>query len=152
MIVVISYSLYTHTDIWVLIMIKYRNQKEEKQLAQKVMRRTWFVPIQASFCGSVSNAETVFSNLIRCRGAPLCLIAQAVLSSSGQRAFNMENTWLFNLLAFFITSKRPSHPFNHTKKPIRTKSKYGCKGIKAKLNLRLAFYKFTKCITMQTVT
>ncbi len=47
---------------------------------------------QAPFCGSVSNAETVFSNLIRCRGAPLCLIAQAVFSPRGQRAFSMENT------------------------------------------------------------
>lgn len=63
----------------------------------------------APFCGSVSNAETVFSNFIRCNGAPLCLMAQACLSSSGQRALSIDRTWLFNLLAFFIASKRTSN-------------------------------------------
>lgn len=47
---------------------------------------------QAPFCGNVSKADTVFSNFIRCKGAPLCLMAQACLSSNGQRAFNIENT------------------------------------------------------------
>lgn len=73
---------------------------------------------QAPFCGNVSKADTVFSNFTRCNGAPLCLIAQACLSSNGQRAFNIENTWLFSLLAFFIASSKPSIPF-------RLKRKFG---------------------------
>lgn len=48
--------------------------------------------VQTPFWGNVSNAETVFSNLMRCRGAPLCLIAHATLSSRGHRAFSMEKT------------------------------------------------------------
>lgn len=126
MIALVVSSLYTHR-ILMLIMIKVQKPKGEKHLSREVTHRTWFIQIQASFCGSVSNAETVFSNLILWRGAPLCLIAQAVLSSSGQRAFNMENTWLFNLLAFFITSNSPSHPCYHIKKLIKTKTKYACK-------------------------
>lgn len=102
--------------ILIRIMIKNRNRKDESNILRGNLTSKF---IQASFCGSVSNAETVFSNLIRCRGAPLCLMAQAVLSSSGHRAFNMENTWLFSLLAFFITSNRPSHPFTtYTNNPL----------------------------------
>lgn len=66
------------------------------------------------FWGRDSKADTVFSNLTRGNGAPLCLMAQAVLSSSGQRALSMEKTWLFSLRAFFIPSNKPSHPFFHT--------------------------------------
>ncbi|ESQ41841.1 hypothetical protein EUTSA_v10015787mg, partial [Eutrema salsugineum] len=36
--------------------------------------------------------DTVFSNLTRGNGAPLCLMAQAVLSSRGQRALSIEKT------------------------------------------------------------
>lgn len=94
--------------------------------------KTWY--IQAPFCGNVSNAETVFSNLILCRGAPLCLIAQAVFSSSGQRAFSMENTWLFNLLAFFIASNKTSQPF-------QSKNRGNTKMKKIKIKVKIVIWK-----------
>ncbi|CAF1779952.1 unnamed protein product, partial [Brassica oleracea] len=50
----------------------------------------------------------LFSNLTRGNSAPLCLMSQAVLSSRGQRAFSIENTWLwlFSRRAFFIPSNK----------------------------------------------
>ncbi|AED92554.1 hypothetical protein AtNW77_Chr5g0102581 [Arabidopsis thaliana] len=44
----------------------------------------------------VSKADTSFSNLICDSSARLCLMAQAVLSSRGQRALSMEKIWLFS--------------------------------------------------------
>lgn len=98
---------------WLLFstIIKRKKRREKKWT---ILNHKWEwrnQSVQAPFCGRVSKADTVFSNLIRCRGAPLCLMAHACLSSNGQRAFSMENTWLFNRLAFFIASNRASHPF-----------------------------------------
>ncbi|KAH7672250.1 hypothetical protein IHE45_09G043200, partial [Dioscorea alata] len=64
------------------------------------------------FCGNVSNADTVLTNLIRGIRAPLCLIAQATLSSRGHRALNIKNAWLFSLLAFLAASNKFLYPFS----------------------------------------
>ncbi|CAG7910955.1 unnamed protein product, partial [Brassica rapa] len=56
-----------------------------------------------------------FSNLTRGNSAPLCLMAQAVLSSRGQRAFSIEErrhgcsaaeTWLFSRPSLHIQTDK----------------------------------------------
>ncbi|CAN7067820.1 unnamed protein product [Brassica rapa subsp. trilocularis] len=61
------------------------------------------------FMHGKDNDLQLFSNLTRGNSAPLCLMAQAVLSSRGQRAFSIEERHGYGCSAAELSSSLPTN-------------------------------------------